>query len=168
MWYSVWISATYWLSLQISHGWDQQIQTTNSRITQTRKQSISHLSHFITHLQYANCLSRHQCHLQTLYFNQDHYYLLTLWYIYVSLLCFHWLHPSFKAVHLLLQHSQMSETVHHSNSCDHSQHSKYGTCLSPTDGTHKYSNNSEHVRYHRISQFVMHILSNRYSHKITD
>jgi hypothetical protein len=74
--------------------------TTISRITQNREQSTSHLSQFITHLQHANCLSRHQCHLQTHYFNEDHYYLLMLWYIYVSLLCFHWLYPSCKAVHL--------------------------------------------------------------------
>jgi hypothetical protein len=152
------------LHMAISHGWDQHIQTTISRITHNREQPTSHLSHFITQLQHANCLSWHQCHLQTVYFNQDHYHLLMLWYVYFSLLCFHWLHP----VHLLLQHSQMSETMQHSNNCDHSQHSKRGTCLSPTDGTHKYSNSSEHVSYHWIPQFVMQILCNRYSHKIND
>ena len=164
VWYPLWISATYWLSWQVSHGWDQHIQTTISRITQNREQSTSHLSQFITHLQHANCLSRHQCHLQTLYFSQDCYYLLMLWYVHVSLLCFQWLHP----VHLLLHHSQISETMQHSNSCDHSQQNKHGTCPCPIDGTHKYSNSSEHVRNHRIPQFVMHILSNRYSHKINN
>jgi len=114
---------------------------------------------------HANCLSRHQCHLQTLYFNQDHYFLLMLWYVHVSLLSFHWFHSSFKAVHLLVQHSQVSATMQHSNSCDYSQQSKHGTRLSPTDGTYKYSNSSEYVRYYRLPTFVMHILSSRYSHK---
>ena len=137
-WYPVWISATYWLTWQISHGWDQHIQTTIARITQNREQSSSHLFQFITHLQHSNCHSRHQCHLQTLYFNQYHYYLLMLWYVYVSLLCFHRLHPSFKTVHVTAILTKcLSVTMQHSNSCDHSQQSKHGTCLIPIDGTQK-------------------------------